>query len=159
LLVLAAGSSLRAQVTWNVGDVFVAVGGGQYQVHDNTGALKQTITDNFAKGATAACSFDSLFNLYTTNFDNTAVTKFAASDPHAVLQTILTGTNSNSASPESIVFDSSGNFYVGHADSLVSGKVVKGGGKLEKYNAAGAFQTFFSPMAETRGTDWIDLAN
>jgi hypothetical protein len=158
-MMLVAGSSLRAQVTWNVGDVFVAVGGGQYEVYDNTGAFKQTITDSFAKGATAGCGFDSLFNLYTTNFDSSAVTEFAGTDPHAVVQTILTGSNSNSASPESIVFDSSGNFYVAHADSLVSGKVVKGGGKLEKYNTVGVFQTFFSPMAENRGTDWIDLAN
>jgi len=164
LLVAGGAASLRAQ-TWNVGDVFVAIGGGQYQVwhfdfstSPPTATLVQTITDSFAKGGTAGCGFDSLFNLYTTNFDNSTVFKFDASS-HALLQSIQTGVPSNSASPESIVFDSSGNFYVGHADSLSSGKVVKGGGKLEKYSAAGAFQTSFSPTAENRGTDWIDLAN
>ena len=46
LLVAGATTSLRAQAPqWNVGDVFAAIGSGQYNVYSNAGVLKQTITD------------------------------------------------------------------------------------------------------------------
>jgi len=68
LLATGAATSLHAQVQWNVGDVFVAIGGGQYNVYSNTGALRATIADGAGSGLTAGCAFDSAYRLFTTNF-------------------------------------------------------------------------------------------
>lgn len=139
----------QAPPQWKLGDVFVAVGNGQYKVYDNTGNLKETISDGLG-GLTTGCAFDSGLNLYTTNFSNTKVVNFDAGSPHSVLQTIDTGATSPGGHSESVVFDGSGNFYVGHAD---------GNRFVHKYDAAGVFQATFAPATENRGTDWIDLAS
>ena len=146
LLLLAIGATppLRAQVQWNVGDVFVAIGGGQYNVYSNTGALRATIADGTGSGATAGCAFDSAYRLYTTNFTNTDIVRFSIDKAHGIVQTIPGGFSQS----ESVAFDGRGNFYVGYA-----------GGGLEKYNHDGVFQASFSPTVENRGVDWIDVAS
>ena len=44
VLLFRAGAPASAATTWNTGDVFVAVANGSYNVYDNGGAFKQTIT-------------------------------------------------------------------------------------------------------------------
>src|SRR5262245_55762504 len=71
---------------WVVGDVFVAVGKGQYEVYDKNGGFKQTIDINIQglqDKDTAGCWFDSVFNLYTADFYNTKVIKHNLAVPHA----------------------------------------------------------------------------
>jgi hypothetical protein len=141
---------------WFPGDVFVAIGGGQYQVYHNFGTntsptyvLVETLTDPIGSGETKGCAFDASSNLFTTNFSNTKVFKFDANPPHSVIQTINANAQDPDGLSESVVIDSSGNLYVGDAD---------GGKRLLKYDSTGAFVTSFAPTPENAGTDWIDLA-
>jgi hypothetical protein len=60
-------------LSWNVGDLFVAVGGGSYRVYDQQGRVKQVLGDQVG-GYTTDCGFDPTLNkLYTTNFTHTKV--------------------------------------------------------------------------------------
>jgi hypothetical protein len=150
------GVSLQGMTAWNTGDVFVAIGGGQYRVYSNSGVLKETIQQKDLSGTdftgfTTGCAFDSNGDLYTTNFSNTKVIKFAGPSPHPVLQVVDTSVQSPGGDSESIVFAANGNFYVGHPD---------GDHDVHRYNAAGMFQQKFDVGIEAggRGSDWIDLA-
>ncbi len=142
---------------WALGDVFVAVGNGQYKVYHNNGTasspnyvLIETLSDGTGGTFTTGCAFDTGFNLYTTDFTNTKVVKFDANSPHSVLQTIDTNAQDPAGHSESMVFDASNNFYVGDPD---------GGRLLLKYNSMGTFVTSFAPAKEFRGTDWVELAS
>ncbi len=141
--------ALASTVVWNVGDVFAGVGGGTYNIYDNSGVSKDTISDGLG-GFTTGCSFNgTLDKLYTTNFSNTKVEVYDNAVPHTLSQTIDTAVNGG-ASSESVVFASNGDFYVGHAD---------GNHQLQKFNAAGIFQLAYAAAIENRGTDWNDLAS
>jgi sugar lactone lactonase YvrE len=141
MLLFGAGAPAAAATTWNNGDVFVAVGNGSYNVYDNAGVFKQTITSPLG-ATTTGCSFDLAGDkLYTTNWSNNKVVVYDNADPHPILQTISTSSGRN----ESIVFASDGTFYVSH--SL--------GGSIDHYDAAGSL---ISNMAPGVRTDWMDLA-
>ena len=145
---------------WALGDVFVAVGSGQYQVYHNVGTISSpnyvlvgTLSDGLSGQFTTGCAFDVASNLYTTDFTFNSVVKFDGNPPHAVLQTIdTTGTalGANSLSNESIVFAANGDFLVGHAE---------GDHRVHRYNAAGTLLQTFAVATENRGSDWIDLAS
>lgn len=146
----------QAPPQWFPGDVFVAVGSGQYKVYHNTGTasspnyvLVETLTDGIGGSFTTGCALDSSSNLFTTNFSNTKVVKFDANSPHSVLQTIDTNARDSGGNSESVLFDSVNNLFVGDPD---------GGHLLLKYDSTGTFVTSFTPTREARGTDWIDLA-
>ena len=104
--VLSVGAGRQHQSTeaadWVLGDVFVGVASGSYNVYDNSGVFKETISDGLG-GITTGCAFDSNLDLYTTNFSNTKVIKYADAHPHNVLQTIDTGATSPGGHSESIV--------------------------------------------------------
>ena len=103
------GAPASASTVWNQGDVFAGVGGGKYNVYDNTGTFKETIDQAIGSGETTGCAFNpARTKLYTTNFQNDMVAVFDDADPHAVLHTFSTGLTSN----ESVVFDAAGNYYV-----------------------------------------------
>jgi streptogramin lyase len=163
LCVLIVGVAAQA-TEWQRGDVFVAVGNGQIQVYrlTNNGefssyTLIETLTDGSGTvsgengtggtGFTTGCTFDSTGHLYTTNFSNGNVYKFPTADPHTVLQTIPG--SAGALSPESIVFDGLGNFFVGHAD---------GTHVVDKFSPTGVFQQSFTVATEDRGSDWIELS-
>lgn len=134
--------------TWSKGEVFAGIANGQYNVYTNTGTLVQTLTDNAHSGYTTGCRFNNdLTKLYTTNFSQDLVEIYDGNAPHNLLSTI--DTSSAGSSNESLVFDKSGNFYVGHAD---------GAHGIIKYSASGTALATFFPATEDRGTDWIDLA-
>lgn len=96
--------------TWVVGDVFLGVAGGNYQVRSATGALKETV--NGGSGFTTGCAFDKSGNLYGTFFSNNTVVKFNEAHPHA-----SSTFGSGYATPESIVFDAAGNVFVGNVSN------------------------------------------
>jgi hypothetical protein len=147
--VLPAGATAS---TWDVGDVFAAIGfgsAGSYNVYDNNGNFKETITDPSGDGTTG-CAFrpGPLGDLYTTDFGFSQVVKYSNVHPHPITGRIDT-TPPGGADNESIVFDGSGNFYIGNAD---------GDRDVQKYNVADAFVMDFDVETENRGSDWIDLA-
>jgi hypothetical protein len=84
-------------------------------------------------------------NLYVTDFTANDVSKFGSNG--TLIGSFGGGYNTD---PESIVFDSSGNAYVGQAD--VSKEVLK-------FSPSGSPLGSFAPTPEDRGTDWIDLAS
>ena len=140
---------------WIPGDVFVAVGGSQYNVYRNVGTasvpnyrLLDTINDGTGGDLTTGCGFDSSSNLFTTNFSATKVVEFDAS-AHVPVQTIDTNAKDSGGNSESLLKDSSNNLYVGDPD---------GSRLLLKYDSTGAFKASFTPASEVRGTDWIDLS-
>jgi hypothetical protein len=165
LLLLLCGVSAQAS-EWQRGDVFVAIGNGQYQVYRQTGTseggpiytLIETITDGSGtvsgengtggNGFTTGCAFDSTSHLYTTNFTNANVYKFTVPDPHTVSQPPI-APSSGALSSESIVFDGQGNFFVGHAD---------GNHVVDKFSPSGTLITSFTVATEDRGSDWIELS-
>jgi hypothetical protein len=109
LVLLVVGVSASSQGSdWKVGDVFVAVGAGQYKVYSHSGVFKETITDGVGNGLTAGCACDLTYHLYAANSTNTKVFRYKIDDPHGILQTI--DTNVGSVAGDSIVFDGRGNF-------------------------------------------------
>jgi hypothetical protein len=135
-----------ASTVWNQGDVFAGVGGGKYNVYDNTGTFKETIDQGIGSGETTGCAFNpARTKLYTTNFQNDMVAVFDDADPHAVLHTFSTGPTSN----ESVVFDAAGNYYVGHAD---------GDRDIEKYDSSDNLLATYDVLTGPRGTDWVELS-
>jgi cysteine-rich repeat protein len=126
--------------------LFAAVGNGRYSVFDSNGTFKVSIS-NAVGGTTAGCAFNNDGSkLYTTDFSFAKVVVFDVRDLHSVLQTIDT---SPGGSAESIVFDATGDFYVGHADGDL---------KIRKYSADGGLLAMYSAATGERGTDWMDLA-
>jgi sugar lactone lactonase YvrE len=141
MMLFGAGPPAAGATTWNNGDVFVAVGNGSYNVYDNAGVFKQTITSPLG-ATTTGCSFNLAGDkLYTTNWSHNRVVVYGNADPHPILQTISTSSGMN----ESIVFAADGTFYVSH--SL--------GGSIDHYDATGGL---ISNMARSVRTDWMDLA-
>ncbi|HEX9635688.1 MAG TPA: hypothetical protein VGB34_09440 [Candidatus Limnocylindria bacterium] len=154
LMALALVSSLftaapaQASTAWNLGDLFAGIADGQYNVYDNAGTFKETISDGQG-GFTTGCAFNpTLDKLYTTNFSAGNVVVYNDPSPHAIAQTIDTAAQGGAA-PESIVFAANGDFYVGHAD---------GDRDIQRYNAAGAYQQSYDVATDARGSDWIELA-
>ena len=130
------------------GQVFASVGSDQVKVFTPDGVLVQTLNtlEGVVDGAgfTTGSTFDAAFNFYVTNFSANTVSKF---DTVGTLLGRFGGPYS--LSPESIVFDNSGNAYVGHAD---------GDQDIRKFSAAGLLLTQFDVATENRGSGWIDLA-
>jgi len=130
-------------VPFKVGDVFAGVGDGKIKHFSPDGTLLDTLDTRAGFVPETGMTFDAAGNLYTTNIFVNSMSKFNNTG-------VLIGTFGSgfSASPESVVIDAAGSFYVGHA----SGKQVL------KLNASGAPLTSFSPATERLGTDWIDLS-
>src|SRR6516225_3084147 len=124
LLMLGATSASQAQIILDrkVGEIFVAIGGGQYQVWDfsNTPTV-ETITNG--AGSNAGCAFDSMYHPFTTSVTANDVFRDMIDNPQNVLQTI--NVPANGGAPKSIAFDGAGNFYAGQAG---------GNGLIEEYS-------------------------
>ena len=170
LFVLVLGIAAHAS-EWQRGDVSAAIGNGQYQVYRQTVngkfttySLIETLTDGSGtvsgehgsggNGYTTGCAFDSTSHLYTTNFSNTKVYKFSIPDPHSVSQTIDTNAAAPGGHSESLVFDGSGNFFVGNPDFHPNvGQAV-----VLKYSPAGTLLNTFTVATGDRGADWLELS-
>lgn len=130
------------------GHVFAGVGEGMIYHYDASGNLLGTLNTGLGKHATTGCAFDSVGNLYVTTFNAGTVTKFKGPDtPHDNVG--LFGSDYN-GSPESIVFDTDGNVYVGS---------VNGDGDIRKFDPDGKPIAQYDVAIEDRGSDWIDLAS
>lgn len=159
LVMLAAVASLQAQIPLDrqVGEVFVAIGNGQYQVwHPTppTAELVETITQNFnnvnLSGATAGCAFDPTYHPFTTNLTNNDVLRQAIEDPQNGLEEISVA-GAGGGQPTSVAFDSAGNSYVGNAG---------GNGLIEEYSPSGSLVRTL-PVNTNKlkgGSAWIDLS-
>lgn len=151
-LIIAAGLAVAllpvfadTAMAWNYGDVFAAVGNGRVNRYASDGTFIEQLNTGLGAGVyTTGMAFDASANLYVTGFNSNALVRFASNG--TLLGAFGGGYNAN---PESIVFDKSGNAYVGHAD---------GNGDIYKFNSAGAYQTQYNVVREDRGSDWIDLA-
>jgi hypothetical protein len=128
----------RASTTWNTGDLFLGVAGGQYQVRAPDGTLKETLNSGLG-GFTTGCAFDADDDFYGTFFSANTVAAFEGpADPHT--QTAFGGGYST---PESVAFDGAGNVYVGNL-----------GNGILKFDSAGVFQ---QNVINTR-VDFFDIA-
>ena len=129
-------------------DVFVSIRDGHVQWRNPDGTLRTVLT-SASDGPASGMAFDAAGNLYVTHFfgSTTPGNTVARFDPNSnLLGTFESGYNSN---PESIVFDASGNAYVGQADDTKD---------ILKFDAAGNLLASFDVATELRGSDWVELA-
>jgi hypothetical protein len=147
-LMPAVPATAQAPTAWREGDVFVAVGNGAYQVYDRHGGLKQLLGSE-RSGYTTDCGFSpSGKRLYTTNYTHSKVVVYDG-EHQEIVQTIDAGETSPKGHSSALVFDATGNFYVGHPD---------GNALIHKYNDAGILLDTYEVAVEDRGSNWIDLA-
>lgn len=162
LLVLGATMVSQAQqqkipLDRHVGEIFVAVGNGQYQVwhfdfstRPPTATLVETIPNAPGSGSTAGCAFDPTYHPFTTNVTANDVFRDQIDDPQTFISTIDV-TKHFGAQPTSIAFDGLGNSYVG---------IAGGNGLIQEYNPSGSFvQTLPNGTSKLKGgSAWIDLS-
>src|SRR6516164_5955107 len=155
LLMLGATSVSQAQtLDRKVGEIFVAIGNGTYQVWDFS-TTPPTLVDTIANGAptdaNAGCAFDSTYHPFTTDMTANEVFKDMIDDPQTPIETIPVLAKAGGAQPTSVAFDSLGNSYVG---------VAGGNGLIEEYGPNGTLvQTL--PVNTTKlkgGSAWMDLS-
>jgi len=137
-----SATSCTTTTGFATGDVFVSVGNGRVQERQPNGTLVRTLDTGLGSFTTGLAINGG--NLYVTDFNANDVSKFGSDG--TLIGSFGSGYNSD---PESIVFDSSGNAYVGQADGSKS---------VLMFSSSGAPLASFSPATEDRGTDWIDLA-
>jgi hypothetical protein len=137
------GTCTPTQTGFPSGNVFVSVGDGKVNEYQPDGTFVAELNTLHAGSFTTGSAFDAAGNLYVADFGANDVSKFDTTG--ALVGPFGTGYNL----PESIVFDSSGNAYVGQAG---------GGGSLLRFTASGSSAGSFSPAPENVGVDWIDLA-
>ncbi|MGH7687151.1 MAG: Ig-like domain repeat protein [Candidatus Dormibacteria bacterium] len=137
-------------VTYNVGDVFAGTSGGNILHLSPSGAVLDTLNTSHNSFGTGM-AFDASGNLYATDFNANAVTKFDSAGN--LISDVGSGYNADN---ESIVQActvcsgaNAGHFYVGQAD---------GSHRVLEFNSSFASVASFSPAVENRGTDWVDLA-
>jgi DNA-binding beta-propeller fold protein YncE len=140
VLALLTGFSVAkdAAAQFSLGDVFVSHFGspGTVTRHSQTGAVLQTLS-TCCSGYVTGSAFDGAGNLYATNFSSNEVSKFDTNGN-------LVGTfGSGYATPESIVFDKTGNVYVGNL-----------GNGIRKFDAAGNLLQAYGTAGRV---DWMDL--
>jgi uncharacterized repeat protein (TIGR01451 family) len=154
----ATASSARAGgPVFEKGDVFVGVANGQVQWYKPDGTLVSTL-DNGVGGFTTGMAFDAAGHLYVTNFNagTEAGTPFKPQPPQGAAGSVsefdtdgtnlgLFGDGTGINTPESILFDQSGDAYIGN---------VGGAPGIIKLDGDGALLDSF----ESGRTDWIDLA-
>lgn len=136
-LVLALATTQPLSAQFNVGDVFISMGNGQVIRHDQSGVVLQTLT-TCCSGFVTGGAFDGSGNYYVTNFSGSQVSKF---DNTGAYQGTV---GSGYSTPESIVFDASGNMYVGNL-----------GNGILAFNSAG---TQIASYTAGR-VDWMDLTS
>lgn len=124
--------------------MFVGGANGQVKQFAESGNAVKSISTNQA-GSITGMAFDSLDVLYVTDFDANAVSKFDGTGN--LVGNFGSGYN---CKPESIVFDNSGNAYVGETGCSHA---------LLKFDAYGNLAAAYNVATEVEGSDWIDLAS
>lgn len=132
-------SSIASASLFELGDVFASTSDGKVHVYSQFGTLKQVL-DTGLGGFTTGSTFDSDGNFYVTAFSSNVVSQFDMNG-NLIDATWATGINAN----ESIVFNATGDAYIGNAQAAVIQKVDQNGNPIVNYVAL-------------QNTDWIDLA-
>ena len=151
MALLATGPAARAQSNaWQIGDVFLAVGGGGYHVYDRVGQFKESLSGKDG-GFTTDCGFTPDFaRLVTTNFTNTRLVVFDDAGDHRVVEEIDAAEVSPAGHSSALAFWKDGGFYVGHAD---------GNQLIHQYGDGGSLLRTFAVDVEGRGLTGLDLAS
>lgn len=135
--VLAGGVAPAWALPFNLGDIFIGRTPGIIEHRDSAGNFIENLSIGGSGGFVTGMAFDSAGNLYATGFSQSIVAKFDnQGNP-------LGNFGSGYSTPESIVFNSAGNVYVGNL-----------GNGIRQYDAAG---TFISTSFGGR-VDWMDLS-
>ena len=150
-LLIILGTVGVAHAQFQTSDIFAGVNDGKVLWLRN-GTIVATLNTG-AGGFTTGMAFDAAGNLYVTGFDANIVAKF---DTSGVLQTgggSFTSGGPGLLTPESVVFDSSGNLYVGNRDKAhpTTGEE----GSLQKFDAFGNY--LGNVLTNTR-VDFFDLS-
>jgi hypothetical protein len=143
---IAGNVSNPAVKTITASDVateYVGVTNGQIKQFDQNGKTLKTLATN-QSGSLTGMAFDWLDSLYVTDFSADTVSKFNGNG--TLVGTFGSGYN---CKPESIVFDNSGNAYVGETGCSHA---------LLKFDAYGNLAAAYTVSTEVEGSDWIDLA-
>ena len=140
----AALGAPQAAAQIATGTVMVSTGNGRVTEFTQTGTIVTQINTTTGSLNTTGSAFDSAGNFFVTDFQAQALSKF---DPTGVLVAANFAGPFN-ADPESIVFDASGNFYVGQAS---------GTKHILKFAPSGTLLATFAPATESGGTNWIQL--
>ena len=127
------------------GDVFAGGQDGKIRVFDSSGTLKQTLNAN-PSGEQTGMAFDSSGNLYATHFGSSTMSKWDNNGNLVSNPFVSNDVNSHNVS---IVFDATGNMYIGQAD---------GTRDIIKRDSTGTFLDRYDVSTSGRGSDWIDLA-
>lgn len=144
VVISTLGLAASAQAgNFQIGDVFAAVGNGQVEVFTPTGTLVQTLNDGTGSTYTAGMAFDTLGNLYVTNFSLGTISEFNNSGTLVNANFITGQVNNESISTEAGKFP----ILVGDA----------GQNKINQYNSSGGLINSFTVAIQNRGTDWVDL--
>jgi hypothetical protein len=173
VLLVAQSNTVTPPPDWNVGDVFVGVSGGSYQVwhsgNPTSGSpiykLVNTISDSLT-GATNGCGFDLAYRFFGTNSAKNLVDRYAIDNEHPLAQQFPAANNAGSGanSVQSVAFDGRANVFVAYSGAQ------SGFGTIERWtkdtNPAHATfglytltGTFSVPVDNTNGPGWIDLAS
>ena len=139
LTAVGAYGSAASAAPFVTGDIFAAVNNGNVQHYNAAGTLIETLNTGQG-GFTTGMAFDGAGNLLVTNFSAGNITKFSNTGVIVPPNPLA----SPGAGPESISFDTAGNFYVGRAN-----------GTPQKYNASG---TLLQTLGTPGNSDWLDLA-
>ena len=146
LIAISIPDAKAAGVSFSSGDLFAGVGTGMIGHYSSSGVLLDTLDTTTASTEQTGMCFDKSGDLYSTNFESGTMSKF---DNHGNLLVANWG-GPFSTHPESCVLDKAGNVYVGEVD---------GANQILKFNQSGTLLASYSPNAESRGLDWIDLAS
>lgn len=175
LVVSVLGHATTPPPDWVVGDVFVGVADGSYQVWHSANptaskpsySLLTTISDSSpASGSTNGCGFDLAYRFFGTNSGANLVDRYAIDNGHPLAQQFPTSGNSGSgaSSVQSVAFDGGANVYLGYSGAS------NGFGTIERWTkdttpgdanfGLYVFNKSFSvPVDNTHGPGWIDLAS
>jgi PKD repeat protein len=138
-----SNSSSQTIATTDTPTMFVG-GSGQLKQFNQSGQSVKTLNPN-QSGSITGLAFDWLDSLYATDFSADTISKFDGNGNF--VNTFGSGYN---CKPESIVFDNSGNAYVGETGCSHA---------LLKFDAYGNLAAAYSVTTEVEGSDWIDLAS
>jgi streptogramin lyase len=147
VVVIASIPANASGVAYAPGDVFASVGNSQVKHFDNTGTLKDTLTEATTSQFTVGMAFDKADNLYVTDFLSKTVSKFDSTGNYvSVFATGFAG------SPRSIVFDNIGNAYVGQSSANTVVKLDPTGVPI------GVFTVQTAPLIPDAGPNYLALA-
>lgn len=127
------------------GDIFIGIGYGKIKRFLPNGTLLQTLESNSGSEYQTGMCFDTVGNMYATNFDSGTMSKF--DNTGKLLKHPWAGPFSDY--PESCVLDSAGNIFTGEVDGVE---------RIRKWSPAGELLDTYSAAVTDRGIDWIDLA-